>query len=78
MLPAASFDLTIKASADATGSPTSHSIVDKRLVSCLNGVYAPSTNHTIEIRLSKDGDVATRQYTTGESLYVSPWKKEVF
>ena len=33
---------------------------------------APSTNsHTIEIRLSKDGNWSNRQYTgTGESLYV--------
>ena len=71
---AASFDLTTVTSADATGSPTSHSIVDIG-----DGWYrvsmvftAPSTNsHTIEIRLSKDGNWSNRQYTgTGESLYV--------
>ena len=71
---AATFDLTAVTSADATGSPTSHSIVDIG-----DGWYrvsmvftAPSTSsHTIEIRLSKDGNWVNRSYTgTGESLYV--------
>ena len=71
---AATFDLTAVSSADATGSPTSHSIVDIG-----GGWYrvsmvftAPSTSsHTIEIRLSKDGNWANRSYTgTSESLYV--------